>query len=171
MVVDDPVGSFPIWAQLALCKVSGGHLHFPKNQVSNLKMTRLDFGVVVFHYQVLITSDLLFCSHSDFVKKVQLQAHPLFIPFFIMVGYSIAGQSNFCWYNSFTSKYKAKRCLPCRCASHCLICPQDTKQFIRPYTLCPIEPSLDHLEQGLVCNLNLSIGLRVGGRGVVVLDP
>ena len=72
MVVDDPVGSFPIWAQLALCEVSRGHCHFPKNQVSDLKMTRLDFGVVVFHHQVLITSDLLFCGHSDFVKKVQL---------------------------------------------------------------------------------------------------
>ena len=70
MVVDDPIGSFTVRAQLTICEISNGRRHFPKNQVSDLKMTRLDFGVVVFHHQVLITSDLLFYGHSDFVKKV-----------------------------------------------------------------------------------------------------
>ena len=48
MVVDDPVGSFIVRAQLTICGISNGRRHFPKNQVSDLKMTRLDFGVVVF---------------------------------------------------------------------------------------------------------------------------
>ena len=33
----------------------------------------------------------------------------------------------------------------------------------------PLEPSLDNLEQGLVRDFDLSISLRVGGGGVVVL--
>ena len=48
MVVDDPVGSFTVRAQLTICGISNDRRHFPKNQVSDLKMTRLDFGVVVF---------------------------------------------------------------------------------------------------------------------------
>ena len=35
----------------------------------------------------------------------------------------------------------------------------------------PLELSLDDLKQGSVCDLNLSVGLRVGEGGVVVLDP
>ena len=35
----------------------------------------------------------------------------------------------------------------------------------------PLEPSLDDFEQGLVCDLNFSVGLKVGGGGVVILDP
>ena len=40
-----------------------------------------------------------------------------------------------------------------------------------PYPLCPLKLSLDYLEQKSVCNLNLSIGLWVGGSRVVVFDP
>ena len=31
------------------------------------------------------------------------------------------------------------------------------------HTLCPLELSLDDFEQGLICDLNLSVGLKVGG--------
>ena len=37
-------------------------------------------------------------------------------------------------------------------------------------TICPLELSLDDFKQGLICNFNLPICLRVGGGGVVVLD-
>ena len=46
-----------------------------------------------------------------------------------------------------------------------------TGQFIWPYTICPLKPSLNHLEQGSVCDFNFSIGLGVSKEGVVVLNP
>ena len=56
-----------------------------------------------------------------------IAVHPLFILFFIMVGYAIAGQSNICWDDGFISKCKAERCLPYRCSSRRPICPQNAK--------------------------------------------
>ena len=41
----------------------------------------------------------------------------------------------------------------------------------QPYPLCPLKLSLDYLEQGSACNFNLSIGLQVGRRRIVVLNP
>ena len=40
--------------------------------------------------------------------------------------------------------------------------------------ICPLpppKPSLDHLEQGSVCNFNLSVSLGVSKKGVMILDP
>ena len=45
-----------------------------------------------------------------------------------------------------------------------------TWQLFRPYNLCPLELNLDDFKQGSVCDLNLSVSLRVGWRGVVVLN-
>ena len=59
----------------------------------------------------------------------------------------------------------SRRC-PCRRP----VCPQYARQFLRPYALCPLEPSLDDLEQGSIRNLDLPVGLWVGGGGVVVSD-
>ena len=70
MVVDDLVGSFPVGAQFALCRVFGGYRHFPQDQVPDLKMPRLDFGVVVLCHQVLITRDLLLYHRFNFIQKI-----------------------------------------------------------------------------------------------------
>ena len=40
-----------------------------------------------------------------------------------------------------------------------------------PFAPYPLKLSLNHLEEGSVCDFNLPVGLGVSGRGVMVLDP
>ena len=87
-----------------------------------------------------------------------------------MVVHPVACESDFGEDDCFIFVCQPEWCLSRGCPRRCSICLQYARQFLRPYALCPLKPSLDDLEQGSVRDLDLPVGLWVGGGGVVVHD-
>ena len=162
IAVYDSVRSFPIGAQLAIYGIFDGCYYLSQDEAPNIKVPRLDLGVVMLGHEVLVMGHLLFNRRPDFIQQIQLQAYSFFVPHFVMVSYPVASKPYLCLNNSIISKCKAEGSFTCGCLGHCSVCLQDAWQFIWPFPLCPFKPSLDYLKQGSVCNLNLSIGLWVG---------
>ena len=121
-------------------------------------------------HAVLVSCEPLFCYRLDFIYQIMLKAYGLVIPCFVVVIYPVACESDLGWDNRFISICQPKWCFSCRCPCCRSVCPQYAQQFLRPYALCPLEPSLDDLEQGSVCNIDLPVSLWVGEGGVVISD-
>lgn len=56
IAVNNPVGSFPIGAQLALCSIFSSHCHIPQEKVSNTDVSRPNLSIVVSSHKVLVAS-------------------------------------------------------------------------------------------------------------------
>ena len=162
------------WQYFLRCLVFHGWCNFCPSSISrwysNLEVSMSDSGVVVLGHEVLLQSEPLFSCRPDFVHQVKLQTHGLVVPRFIMIVHPIACESYLSWNNCLAPVCQSERRLPYRCSGRRSICPQYAWQLLWPYTLYPLEPSLDDFKQGSIRDLNLSVGLRVGEGGVMVFD-
>ena len=66
------IRSFPIEAELPLCRVSSSAHDLSEYKVSNLEVSVLDPRVVVFGHAVLVSSEPLFRRRPNLVYQVQL---------------------------------------------------------------------------------------------------
>ena len=71
-VIDDPVGSFPSWAELPLGRVFGCQGDFVQDKVPYVKSSELHSLVVVFGHLLLILHHFVRSSVSNFVKAIQV---------------------------------------------------------------------------------------------------
>ena len=122
-------------------------------------------------HEVLVLCESLFSYRPNFVHQIELQMHEIIVPSCIIIVHLVACESDLSWDNCLAPVSQPKQCLPYGCSGCCSIRPQYAWQLFRPYTLCPFEPSLDDFKQGLIRDLNLPVGLRVGGREQWFLIP
>ena len=71
-IMDDPVGSFPGWAEFPLGKVFGCRCDFAWDEVPYFKSSELYSFVVVIGHLLLVLCHLVGGSISDFIQAVQV---------------------------------------------------------------------------------------------------
>ena len=61
------VGSFPVWVELSLGRISTGAHYLPQDEISDLEVPVFNSGIVVLSHEVLILCQSLFYDSPDFV--------------------------------------------------------------------------------------------------------
>ena len=104
----------------------------------------------------------LLCIHPYLIYQIEVKMKLFFILLVLIPHHFVVGHVHFCWYDCFTFIGQFERSFPCGGSHNRLVSP--------PCYLCPLKPSLDDLQQELVCYFCLSICLQVGGWSIMILD-